>query len=120
MPLSMVQFCLECLESKDLARVGKDERGQDRSGQMEKRKKREHQRIQKTSFFLFPFIPEQFCLQSISWDKERQESVLGGVGSLGSEPKGGKNTSVVRIRGVQCKKSEPSRVRRVSEQERGW
>lgn len=77
-------------------RSGKSERCQNRSGQMERRKGREHQRIQKvSSFFLFSFIPEQFCPRSISWDKESQESVLGRVGSLSSDPKGGKKASVV-------------------------
>ena len=72
-------------------RVGKSERGQNGSGQMERRNRREHQRIQKmSSFFLFPFIPEQLCPRSRSWDKERQESVLGRVRSLSSEPKGSK------------------------------
>ena len=102
-------------------RSGKSERGQNRSGQMERRKGREHQRIQEmSSFFLFPFIPEQFCPRSTSWDKEKQESVLGRVGSLGSEPKGGKKASVARRWEVQYKKPEPSRVGRVSKQERGW
>ena len=71
-------------------RVGKSERGQNGSGQLERRNRREHQRIQMSFFFLFPFIPEQLCPRSSSWNKERQESVLGRVRSFSSEPKGSK------------------------------
>lgn len=101
-----------------MARVRGVRTGQDRWKGGKGGSTRESKRCPLSSYSLL-FL-NSFVLDLLAGTKRVRNLYWGGWGALAQTPKEARRPLLSGRREVQYKKSEPSRVGRVSEQERGW